>query len=79
MIFPFLSFVGWYKNGIPTGPCWKHLIGSAYIYGNVDKNGKFTGDDIAYIYPDLEIALVGTFKDGIMVGSTQGSRFLYEL
>ena len=42
-------------------------MGSTYIYGIVDKNGEFSGDDIAFIYQDLELALVGKFKNGIMV------------
>ena len=67
MVFPGLSFFGWYENGIPTGPCWRKLVGSNYIHGTVDKDGEFTGDDIAYIYQDLELALVGTFHRGIMV------------
>ena len=33
----------------------------------VDENGEFTGDNIAFIYQDLELALVGKFKNGIMV------------
>ena len=44
------------------------LIGSTYIHGVVDDNGDFTGDEISFIYQDLELALVGKFKNGIMVG-----------
>ena len=43
-------------------------MGSTYIYGIVDKNGEFTGDNIAFIYQDLELALVGQFNKGMMVG-----------
>ena len=67
MIFPGISFIGWYENGKPTGPCWRHLIGSTYLYGIVDHKGEFTGEDIAFIYQDLKIALIGYFKKGIMV------------
>ena len=42
-------------------------MGSTYIYGNVDRYGEFTGDDIAFIYQDLQLALIGEFKKGIMV------------
>ena len=42
-------------------------MGSTYIYGIVDKNGEFTGDEIGFIYQDLELALVGKFNKSIMV------------
>ena len=66
-MFQGLFFLGWYENGKPTGPCWRQQVGSTYLYGIVDKNGEFTGDDIGFIYQDLELALVGKFNKGIMV------------
>ena len=63
-----LSFIGWYTDGKPSGPCWRGLIGGSWIYGIVNSDGDFTGDkDMAYIYPDLELALIGKFEKGIMV------------
>ena len=56
-----------YENGKPTGPCWRHLIGSNYLHGIVDNEGEFTGNNIAFIYQDLQLALIGEFKKGIMV------------
>ena len=67
LVFPGLSFFGWYENGKPTGLCWRRLKGPTYLYGIVDDNGDFTGDDISFIYQDLETALVGKFDKGIMV------------
>ena len=26
-----LSFFGWFENGKPTGPCWRRLIGRAFV------------------------------------------------
>ena len=66
--FEGLSFLGWFEEGKPTGPCWRFLLGGTYIYGVVDNHGEFTGsNDIAFIYQDLELALVGEFNKGIMV------------
>ena len=63
-----LSFIGNYESGIPMGPSWRRLVGGAWIYGNVNKNGEFTGTNgIAYIYPDLELLMVGQFKNGLLV------------
>ena len=63
-----LSFIGHYENGMPIGTCWRRLVGGAWMYGNVNRSGKFTGSNgIAYIYPDLELAMVGQFKNGLLV------------
>lgn len=62
-----VSFAGNYDKGIPVGHCWKGLIGGSWIHGVVDCEGKFTGEDIAFVYPDLKTALVGKFEDGLMV------------
>ena len=71
-IFEGLSFVGRYENGRPIGVCWRQLIGGSWLYGLVDKDGRFSGENIAYIYPDLEFALIGSFSNGIMVQSWAG-------
>ena len=34
--------------------------------GRVDTDGKLTGGDIAYIYPDYATALVGQFIGGLL-------------
>ena len=63
-----LSFIGRFEDGIPTGVCWRGLIGGAWLYGEVDEIGEFTGDQIAYIYPDLITCFLGRFVNGTMVG-----------
>ena len=67
MIEPGLSFIGRFEDGIPTGICWRGLVGGAWLYGEVDEIGEFTGDQIAYIYPDLRTCLLGKFINGTMV------------
>ena len=68
VVFNGLSFLGWFEDGKPKGPCWRSLLGGTYVYGIVDDMGEFTGSkDIAFIYQDLELALIGDFKRGIMV------------
>ena len=63
-----LGYVGHYQNGKPVGHAWKGLKGGGWLHGRVDpKDGTFTGDSIAYIYRDLETALVGKFVDSTMV------------
>ena len=52
---------------ITSGPCWRHLIGSTYLYGIVNDKGEFSGDNIAFIYQDITHALIGKFNKGIMV------------
>ena len=76
LISPGLSFVGRFENGIPTGVCWRGLIGGAWLYGIVDDIGEFTGDEIAYIYPDLNTALFGKFVNGTMVKNLHKFTFI---
>ena len=64
-----LSFVGRFINGVPSGYCWRGLIGGAWLYGLVDDIGEFTGDEIAYIYPDIKTVLLGRFINGSMVNT----------
>ena len=35
-----------------------------FLYGEVDQEGKFTGDEITFLYPDLLTGLNGKFVDG---------------
>ena len=72
-----------YKGGVTVGHfngnqpqpgsiMWQWRGGVMYhgfLYGKVDRAGKFTGDDIAYIYPDLETGLRGRFINGQLVGA----------
>ena len=38
-----VGFVGNFRDGVPHGVCWRDLVGGASIYGEVDKEGLFTG------------------------------------
>ena len=37
------------------------------MYGVVDHEGRFTGDNIVFVYPDFLTGLQGTFHDGVLV------------
>ena len=37
------------------------------MVGRVDSNGEYTGDEIAWIYPDFKTAFFGEFSKGIMI------------
>ena len=62
-----LTYMGMYRNGKPFGTWWKIIRGGGNVVGRVDEDGKLTGTKIAYLYPDFKTALIGTFKDGVMV------------
>ncbi|XP_023344428.1 histone-lysine N-methyltransferase SETD7 [Eurytemora carolleeae] len=62
-----VSWLGRYKDGVHWGQCWQWVEGGGYITGRVNSNGKMTGPDIGFLYPDLYTALVGQFEDGRMV------------
>ena len=38
-----IGFIGHYKDGIPHGVCWRGLTGGAWIHGEVNEEGYFTG------------------------------------
>ena len=46
--FEGVGFVGFYEDGKPVGICWRGLFGSvgngAWIHGEVDSQGIFTGE-----------------------------------
>ena len=50
-----------------SGVCWQLLPGGGCVVGDVDSLGEHSGDSIAYIYPDLSTALLGTFHQGELV------------
>ena len=51
--------VGWRKRGD------SRLDG--YLYGKIDSTGEIQGDDVLFIYPDLETGLLGMFEKGELV------------
>jgi histone-lysine N-methyltransferase SETD7 len=52
-----MRFVGRYYRGLKRGFCWKGCWGTGFICGEVDKEGEFSGNDIAYIYPCFKMAI----------------------
>jgi len=56
-----LKMVGWYSKGIRYGLVWNFTVGGGFLVGHTDLMGFMNGDDIAFLYPDLKTALVGTF------------------
>ena len=61
-----LSFIGYFENGYPIGPCWRQLVGGSWLYGILDENHEFTGTDIAYLHQDLQLVMIGQFRNGMM-------------
>ena len=62
-----LIFVGAFEKGLPVGHCWLAQEGQGWLYGPVDERGHFSGPQIAYIFPDMSTALVGTFHQEQLV------------
>lgn len=67
-----LIFVGRYAKGLPVGPCWLSKEGQGWLYGQVDPGGRFSGSNLAYLYPDLQTCLVGHFEDEVMIAANPG-------
>lgn len=64
-----LIFVGEYSKGLPKGNCWLAKEGQGWLYGKVDEKGRFSGQDIAYVYPDRCTSMIGQFHQEIMLKS----------
>ena len=43
--------------------------GGGWLTAVVDSSGVFSGSKVAFVYPDLETALVGSWEDGKMVAA----------
>ena len=43
---------------------------NGFLYGQVDSEGKFSGENICFIYPDFLTGLRGLFKDGVLHTAT---------
>ena len=61
--------IGTFVKNIPYGLTWqlrstRRLDG--FLYGLVDQEGRFTGDDLTFIYPDLLTGLRGMFVNGVL-------------
>ena len=51
-----------------SGHVWWSVLGGGWLHGPVDlETGELTGDELMYIYPDMEHVLFGTFRRGAMV------------
>ncbi len=67
-----LTFFGRFRDGRPSGVCWQYREGGGFVVGSVDDTtGTFSGSNLAYIYPDMRMAWVGRFQDGVMVEGKQ--------
>ena len=59
--------IGHFYNNKPRGKAWQwksERMLEGFLYGEVDQEGKFTGDEITFLYPDLLTGLHGKFVDG---------------
>jgi len=64
-----MVWLGRYKAGLPSGVCWTALRGGGWLVGRPDWNGKNSGLDFAFLYPNLATALFGEWEDGFLVSA----------
>lgn len=65
-LYQSVSGVFAYRNGHLTKSIVLVLIGGGMLVGDLDSNFKFTGDNLAFVYPDFELAYVGRFENFVM-------------
>ena len=59
-----LKFLGDHSNGVARGVCWEIIQGGGCVVGPVDSEGRHTGDNILYLYPDFTTGYLATFRAG---------------
>jgi len=65
--------IGTYNTGFPSGLAWQwrsRRMAEGFLYGEVDRRGQFSGDNITFIYPDFVTGLRGRYEYGVLVWAT---------
>jgi len=65
--------IGTYNTGFPSGLAWQwrsKRMTEGFLYGEVDRRGQFSGDNITFIYPDFVTGLRGRYEYGVLVWAT---------
>jgi hypothetical protein len=63
-------FVIFFLGSRKSGFGWKKFgpgFWDGWLYGRIGPDGKFSGDDVAYVYADLSSAIFGTFEKSVLV------------
>ncbi len=67
-----LVFAGQYRKGLPVETCWLAKEGQGWLCGRVDEKGRFSGEEIAFLYPDKFTGLIGSFREEVMLDALAG-------
>ena len=63
-------FLGYYKNGFADGTFWIGMLGgfpSPRLHGTISNTiGYISGNNLSYIFPDMETSYVGKFENRVM-------------
>lgn len=73
---PGIGYLGYYKDSKPFGTFWAGMLGgvkqNAFLHGNISaEDASISGNDIAYIYPDMETVLYGKFENRKMIDAQE--------
>ena len=66
ILTPGIRFLGHYRSGRAHGHFWHGCLGGGFYHGLIGDDGTVTGDEIAFIYPDMETAFLGKFENFVM-------------
>ncbi|CAL8358696.1 unnamed protein product [Merluccius merluccius] len=64
-----LVFRGQYRDNSRWGKCWLCYPDGGSVFGEVNVDGEMTGESMAYIYPNCQIALYGSFVEGEVISA----------
>ncbi len=58
--------------GVKNRYHWRRLDGDSFLFGKLNLDGEIEGEDCVYLFPGLERAISGRFKNGRMVSGKYG-------
>ena len=71
------GFIGYYQNSKAIGKFWIGMYGGdpyGHLHGTIsDETGAISGDQISYIFPDMETVFLGRFEDRLMMDALQST------
>ena len=72
-----IGALGYFENSKASGTFWVGMFGgkpNGHLHGTIDvDDGTITGDNISYIYPDMETALLGRFENAVMIKAQEST------
>ena len=72
-----IRYLGYYKNGYAHGTFWAAMVGGkpqGHMHGTIHpSDATISGNNLAYVYPDMETTFLGTFENSEMIDAQESA------